>query len=114
MPSSAVFHTPLATVSWSWGTSGVLRGSVAGEIDATNRVEVIGEVRERLRGSGARAVHIDAARLTFCDARSLVEAAAVVCAARDKGAHLEVANLAPHLTRLLGLLVSDPCTSALR
>ena len=92
----------------------MLRGSVSGEIDATNRVEVIGEGRERLRGSGARAVHVDAARLSFCDARSLVEAAEVVCAARARGVHLEVTDLAPHLIRLLGLLVSEPCASALR
>ena len=98
-----MFHTSLATVSWNWGTSGILRGALAGEVDATNRNDVIDEVRQRLHGPGVRAAHLDAARLTFCDARSLVGLAEVARSARAGGLHLEVTNLASHLARLLDL-----------
>lgn len=102
-----MFHTSLATVSWSWGTSGILRGALAGEVDATNRDDVLGEVRERLHGPGVRAAHLDAARLTFCDARALAGLAEVACSARAAGLHLEVTNLASHLVRLLDLLGAE-------
>ena len=107
MPPRALFHTPLATVSWTWGARGRLWGAVVGEIDATNRVEVIREVRDRLGDARVRAVEIDAARLTFCDARSLLGLTAVTREVAARGLPLEVKNMAPHLVRLLDLLEGE-------
>jgi anti-anti-sigma regulatory factor len=77
---------------------------VVGEIDATNRVELIREVRDRVGAAGVRAVEIDAARLTFCDARSLLGLSEVSREVAARGLPLEIRNLAPHLVRLLDLL----------
>mgnify|MGYP001301496881 CR=1 FL=1 len=82
----------------------MLRGALVGEIDATNRVEVVREVRDRVGAPGVRAARLDAARLTFCDARSLLGLTQLVDEAARRGLTMEIANLAPHLVRLLDLL----------
>jgi anti-anti-sigma regulatory factor len=82
----------------------MLRGALVGEVDATNRDEVVCEVRSRVGAPGVRAAQLDGSRLTFCDARSLRDLTLVVDEAAARGLPLEITNLAPHLLRLLDLL----------
>jgi hypothetical protein len=65
-------------------------------------------VRDKLCRPRLRAAHLDAARLLFCDARSLVGLVEAERVARASGVQVEITNLAGHLLRLVELLALDP------
>ncbi len=107
MPSVAVFHTSPASVSWTSEPPGAARVVVEGEVDATNRHELLATLEAALHAPGAREVCIDVTRLTFCDARGLLGAASLTRAARSAGTSVDVVGLAPHLARLLRIVGAE-------
>ncbi|MEZ5179600.1 MAG: STAS domain-containing protein [Acidimicrobiales bacterium] len=104
MPTSDGFETPPASVTWSTAPDGALCARLAGEVDALNRDEVVGDVRARLAAVDGGAVHVDLAELAFCDARTLVVLAGLVDHARSRGVAASLTSVPPHLARILALV----------
>ncbi|GGQ49450.1 STAS domain-containing protein [Couchioplanes azureus] len=86
------------------GTTGALILAVAGELDASNRVEVHDALHDAIAAHAPRHVVIDLAGLGFCDLAGMRVLAGILRQLTADGVPCHMRSPQPHVARLLRLI----------